>query len=150
MKPRFLPIVYVIVMAILMYVAAFATSTLKVSFDTQGPIAMIVFSLGVLIVLISGYQFKMVSTTISPLKPEESTQLVTTGVYRFSRNPMYVGFLLFLLAWAVLLGSFVAVLVLPLFILIVTKVQILPEEVVLEEKFGQDYVDYKHRVGRWI
>lgn len=150
MKPRFLPIIYVIVLAILMYVAAFATGTLNVSFYSQGLIAVIILFLGALIVLISGYQFRMVSTTVNPLKPEESTQLVTTGIYQFSRNPMYTGFFMFLLAWAVLLGSFVAFLILPIFVMLITKVQILPEEVVLQEKFGQDYIAYKNRVRRWI
>ncbi len=148
--PKLLPIVYVIVFAVLMYVAAAVAGTLDIAFATRWSMIVTILAMGILIILIGGYQFKAVSTTVNPLKPEESTQLVTSGIYRFSRNPMYVGFFLFLVAWAVLLGSLVICLLLPFFILVITKVQILPEERVLQRKFGDDYLNYKNRVRRWI
>ncbi|MCP4187497.1 MAG: isoprenylcysteine carboxylmethyltransferase family protein [Gammaproteobacteria bacterium] len=148
--PKLLPIAYVIIFAVLMYVAAVVTDTLDISLATHWPVIVAIFVAGTLIILIGGYQFKAASTTVNPLRPEESTQLVTTGIYQFSRNPMYVGFFLFLLAWAVLLGSLMVVLVLPLFILLITKVQILPEEEVLQRKFGENYINYKGRVRRWV
>ncbi len=148
--PKLLPIAYVIIFAVLMYVAAVATGTLDISPVTHWPIVVAIFAAGILIILIGGYQFKAASTTVHPLKPEESTQLVTTGIYRFSRNPMYVGFFLFLLAWTVLLGSLIVFLILPFFVLLITKVQILPEEEVLQKKFGEDYLNYKSSVRRWV
>lgn len=122
------------------------------NFDFEGQIlsTVLVFIVGVVIVIVGGYQFRKASTTVNPLQLEKSSQLVTNGIYRFSRNPMYVGFLLILLAWALFLGSAIAFLLLPVFLALITKVQILPEESMLEEIFGEEYINYKKRVRRWI
>lgn len=124
--------------------------SLKIELDSRSLISIIVFIFGVLIVLVGGYQFRKASTTVNPLLPEESSKLVTSGIYKYSRNPMYIGFFLFLLAWAILLGSLVTLLVLPIYVLLITKVQIVPEEVILEEKFQNEYRQYKSNVRRWI
>ena len=122
------------------------------NFDFEGQIlsTVLVFIAGVVIVIVGGYQFRKASTTVNPLQLEKSSQLVTNGIYRFSRNPMYVGFLLILLAWTLFLGSAIAFLLLPVFLALITKVQILPEESMLEEIFGEEYINYKKRVRRWI
>ncbi len=122
------------------------------SFKFEGQMlgVVLVFIVGVVIVVVGGYQFRKASTTVHPLKLEESSKLVTNGIYRFSRNPMYIGFLLFLLAWALFLGSVVAFLLLPVFVVLITKVQIVPEESVLSKIFGEEYINYKKRVRRWI
>ncbi|RKZ83311.1 MAG: isoprenylcysteine carboxylmethyltransferase family protein, partial [Gammaproteobacteria bacterium] len=84
------------------------------------------------------------------IHPENTKQLVTTGTYRFTRNPMYVGLLFLLIGWTILLGSLSPILMLPVFIWIITIEQIIPEEKILEQKFGQKYLDYKNAVNRWI
>ena len=84
------------------------------------------------------------------MKPENTQILVTTGMYRFSRNPMYLGLLLLLTGWSIYLGAVSAILLLPLFVLVLTKMQIQPEEIILEELFGQSYIEYKLKVHRWI
>ena len=89
-------------------------------------------------------------TTPNPMKPENSKHIVTTGLYKISRNPMYVGLLFVLLGYAIWLGSVTPFLLLPLFVLLITTQQIIPEEEMLEEKFGQEYLDYKMRVRRWL
>lgn len=133
-----------------MYIMASMIGSLKIELDSRSLISIIVFIFGVLIVLVGGYQFRKASTTVNPLLPEESSKLVTSGIYKYSRNPMYIGFFLFLLAWAILLGSLVTLLVLPIYVLLITKVQIVPEEVILEEKFQNEYRQYKSNVRRWI
>ena len=95
-------------------------------------------------------QFFRSHTTANPIHPGKASKLVTTGVYRITRNPMYVGLLFLLIGWAVLLGSFSTFLLLPIFIFLITTQQIIPEERVLEEKFGQQYLDYKNTVNRWF
>lgn len=95
-------------------------------------------------------QFVRAKTTPNPFSPSKTNELVTKGVYRFSRNPMYVGLLFWLIGWALFLGNFISFLLLPLFIWVLTVQQILPEESILEEKFGQAYLDYKKRVRRWF
>ena len=72
------------------------------------------------------------------------------GVFRFSRNPMYLGLLLLLIGWAVWLGSASPWLVPPLFVIILTFVQIIPEEQALSRNFGEQYVSYRESVARWI
>jgi protein-S-isoprenylcysteine O-methyltransferase Ste14 len=76
--------------------------------------------------------------------------LVTTGVYRFTRNPMYLGLLLTLLAWAAFLFNPVALLFVPIFVLYINRFQIKPEEQVLSSLFGAEYMAYKGRVRRWL
>jgi len=89
-------------------------------------------------------------TTINPVHPENTKILVTTGTYQYTRNPMYVGLLFVLVGWAILLGSLSPVFMLPVFIWIITVEQIIPEEEILEQKFGQKYRDYKNAVNRWL
>ena len=95
--------------------------------------------------------FKRFGTTVSPLTPEESSVLVTSGIYRFTRNPMYVGMVGILIAVAVALGDAVPLLVGPtLYVLIVTRLQIIPEELMLKDIFGDEYVAYCRQTRRWI
>ena len=84
------------------------------------------------------------------MKPGAATHLVTTGLYRYSRNPMYMGMLVMLVGWWVWLGSVTPILLLPAFIIILTKMQIEPEEQALEAHFGEQYLAYKRQVSRWF
>jgi protein-S-isoprenylcysteine O-methyltransferase Ste14 len=89
-------------------------------------------------------------TTINPMHPENAHSLVTSGMYHFSRNPMYLGLFFLLLGWSIYLGTLSPLLLLPVFIWVLTKMQIQPEEKILEGLFGESYVKYKQRVRRWI
>lgn len=100
--------------------------------------------------LFCAISFWRTKTTVNPLRPKNSTALVTSGAYRFSRNPMYVGQALIVLAWAVFLNSAWALAGPVAFALYLNRFQILPEESVLTEKFGSDYLAYKSRVRRWL
>jgi protein-S-isoprenylcysteine O-methyltransferase Ste14 len=94
--------------------------------------------------------FMRARTTVNPLRPAATSALVVSGVYRFTRNPMYVGLLLVLVAWATFLANGVAYLLAPLFVLYIGRFQIVPEERMLAEKFGADFADYRARVHRWL
>ena len=96
------------------------------------------------------YLFFKKHTTANPMTPEKTTDLVVGGLYKFTRNPMYVGLLFILTGYAIWLGSLTPFLLLPLFYLLITEMQIKPEERILEEKFGQSYRDYKKKVRRWL
>ena len=89
-------------------------------------------------------------TTPNPLKPRTTSSLVTSGVYRFTRNPMYVGLALGLLGWAVFLSSAWSLLGPLVFILYMTRFQIVPEERALSGIFGAAYSDFQARVCRWL
>ena len=95
-------------------------------------------------------QFRKAQTTPNPQALEEVSSLVTSGVYQYSRNPMYVGLVLILFSWALYLSHFLAFVLLPLFILYMTRFQIQPEERMLAQKFGKHYQAYLKKVRRWI
>jgi len=95
-------------------------------------------------------EFKRARTTINPFRPENSTALVTSGIYRFTRNPMYVGLTLVLLGWAAFLCSAWALVGPVIFVLYIGRFQIAPEERVLSAKFGAAYTEYSARVRRWL
>jgi protein-S-isoprenylcysteine O-methyltransferase Ste14 len=89
-------------------------------------------------------------TTANPMKPQNTSGIVTTGLYKISRNPMYVGLLTILTGYAVWLGSLTPFLMLPVFYALITEMQVKPEEKILEQKFGDEYLNYKNRVKRWL
>ena len=94
--------------------------------------------------------FRAAHTTLNPLRPRKAAALVTSGIYRFTRNPMYLGMLLLLLAWGVHLASLWAFAVLPVFVLYLGRFQIAPEEAAMLSLFGDDYQRYAARVRRWL
>ena len=94
--------------------------------------------------------FRRARTTYNPLRPERAKRIVSDGVYRHTRNPMYVGMALLLLGWAVGLGNAMALLGPVVFVAYITCFQILPEERALLAKFGADYADYLVQVRRWL
>jgi protein-S-isoprenylcysteine O-methyltransferase Ste14 len=94
--------------------------------------------------------FLALRTTVNPLRPGRSTALATRGVYRVTRNPMYVGMVFLLLAWAVFLSAPLPFAGPVVFALYITRFQILPEERILRAMFGEKYAAYAARVRRWL
>ena len=95
-------------------------------------------------------EFYKSSTSIDPHVPSKVSSLVTNGIYGISRNPMYVGLLLILVGYGFYLGNGLAFAMLPLFVGYMNRYQIMPEEQVMEEKFGDEYRKYKSEVRRWL
>jgi raw score 9.49 len=102
------------------------------------------------IVFFSLWQFYKSKANINPIHLEKSNVFVVDGIYRFSRNPMYLSLAGLLVAWAVYLQSAVSFLGVFLFVYLITQWQIKPEEYWLEKKFGEPYLAYKKKVRRWI
>lgn len=94
--------------------------------------------------------FRRARTTLNPTKPEQTSALVSSGVYRVTRNPMYVGLSCVLVAWAVFLSSAWALLGPVAFMLYIGRFQIEPEERALAKLFGREYADYQAKVRRWL
>ena len=116
----------------------------------MGGLSGIVLCVSVLIILSSGWRFKKAKTTVDPTTPEKTTRLVTSGIYRYSRNPMYLGLLGFLIAEVLLLGNLLGLALLPLYMMTMNKRFIEPEEKALESLFEQAFIDYKQKVRRWL
>ena len=104
--------------------------------------------LGILLNLLADGQFQTRHTTVKP--GEKSTVLMTEGVFRYSRNPMYLGMILILVGFAMLLDSRVSLLVVPGFITLIYYRFICLEEKMLKEQFGEDWLMYQQNVPRWI
>jgi protein-S-isoprenylcysteine O-methyltransferase Ste14 len=94
--------------------------------------------------------FRRARTTVNPTKPGATSALVHSGVYSLTRNPMYLGFLLILCGWAILLCNAFVFPFLPMFILYMNRFQIQPEERALTKSFSAEFPGYTARVRRWI
>jgi len=114
------------------------------------PIAVALALVGVAMALAGVVAFRTHGTTVNPLAPSASSVVVSSGVYRFSRNPMYLGFLLALAGWAVYLSNAFAALFLPAFVAYMSRFQIKPEERALLAKFGRPFAQYMAAVRRWV
>ncbi len=96
------------------------------------------------------YEFRKVKTTVNPVKPENASSVVNKGVFAYSRNPMYFGLLLLIIALGLWWQHLSVILCGALFVSYMNRYQIKPEEHVLERLFGEEYLKYKNRVRRWI
>jgi protein-S-isoprenylcysteine O-methyltransferase Ste14 len=117
------------------------------------PLRVVAVGLGLAGVVITGsalLSFRRTRTTVNPMKPSSTSSLVTSGIYRYTRNPMYLGMLFVLVGWALYLANVLAFLFLPAFVLYMNRFQIKPEERALTALFGQEFLEYESRVHRWI
>jgi protein-S-isoprenylcysteine O-methyltransferase Ste14 len=119
-------------------------------FYGQGALAVLVLAVGIAIGLAAIRVFRRNATTVNPMTPEKASQVVTTGVFGFTRNPMYLALALVLVAWTIFLGSLAAGLGVAAFVAYMTMFQIIPEERILASKFGARYDEYCRSVRRWI
>ncbi len=148
MKNKIHPPIIAIFLILLMYLSTFWI--LPFSFTGQKIFAILILIEAVLIIYYSIKKFKSFNTTINPFKVEESSYLIQSGIYNFTRNPMYLGLSSIQLGCSIYLGAWLGLFIIPMFILYITKFQIEVEERALEKKFGIEYIDYKNRVSRWI
>lgn len=142
----------IVTVAILPVMWLLANTLPRVDALSQGriPVAIGIAILGISFAGSGAMEFKRAQTTVNPRRPEGTSFLVTSGIYRLTRNPMYVGLMLVLLAWAVFLSSPVSLAGPVAFIAYITRFQILPEERILLGKFGSEYQNYKAKVRRWV
>jgi protein-S-isoprenylcysteine O-methyltransferase Ste14 len=106
--------------------------------------------IGTVIAILGVASFRRAGTTVNPLQPANASSLVVSGIYRRTRNPMYLGLLLVLLGWAALLANALAFGFAAAFIPVMNHLQIHPEERYLAARFGTAFTDYQSRVRRWI
>lgn len=144
------PVVLVLLLAAGMWGVARLTPTFDVAAWVRVGFAALLLVKGAWMALAGVRRFRQASTTVNPMTPDESSVVVDGGIYRHTRNPMYLGLLLVLIAWAVWLASPWALLGPVVFVAWMTRFQIVPEERALTERFGDSYRDYCRRVRRWV
>jgi len=149
-KPKVPPVFVVLVAAILMWGASAAFPMLSFSFAGSSLVALAFFVVGIAVAATGASTFASAGTTTDPLNPDRASSLVTHGIFRYTRNPMYLGMAKVLTAWALLLGNAASLLVIVLFVAYMTQYQIKLEELALQEAFGDEYARYKSSVRRWI
>lgn len=147
---KVIPVVQVMVCAI----AIFAIDHYITSYGYIGPyhklFASAVFVVSIVVIMFAVLSFKNSQTTVNPSTPENTSQIVDTGIYRFSRNPMYLAMALCLLGLCVFAQNLLTFLTLPIFVWYLTRYQIKPEERMLTKQFGEQYTQYCQKVRRWL
>ena len=148
MKKKIPPPILALLMIGLVYLSSLLIGS--VSFDYQASLSVLLVIVGLSCALPSFRLFARNKTTISPFTPSETSVLITEGMYRYSRNPMYLGLLLLIIAATIWFGTWFGIIISLFFILLINILQIIPEEEALLQIFGEEYLEYKKKVRRWI
>ena len=143
------PVIMGLVAVFMWWLADMFSAVHEIRFQHKG-LSVVLGFIGLVISLIAIIFFKRSSTTVDPKNLNKTTTLVSSGIYKYSRNPMYLGVLIMLLGWAFYLGNLLSLFGLALYVIYITRFQIVPEERYLKEKFGQQFLDYMSRTRRWL
>ena len=144
------PVALVIIVAALMWIASSAIPAFDFFLPAKSLLSVMLGLLGAVTCLSAVVSFRRAKTTVDPRKPHSTSSLVIAGIYKYTRNPMYLGFLLVLLGWAALLSNLAAIALLPAFLVYINRFQIVPEEHILASLFPEEYPVYQRKVRRWI
>ncbi|HMU34377.1 MAG TPA: isoprenylcysteine carboxylmethyltransferase family protein [Pyrinomonadaceae bacterium] len=144
------PLIVVIGFALMMFGSCWLLPAANFVMPAQPYFSLFVAGVGILAIVSGFLAFRRGGTTVDPMSPDKASSVVRSGIYRLTRNPMYLGMLLILTAWSLYLANFVSVFLLAGFVVFMTQFQIKPEERILRSKFGKDYEDLLSSVRRWI
>ncbi|MEO0572157.1 MAG: isoprenylcysteine carboxylmethyltransferase family protein [Bacteroidota bacterium] len=150
MKLKIPPPLVMVIFGCGMYVVDRFLPVGEFDFFGKGEMSAVFLVFGFLIIVVALFQFKKARTTTDPLQPASANQLVTGGIYQYSRNPMYLAMLLFLIAFGLRLGNAFNTLLAAGFVYYLNHFQIKHEETALTEKFGKTYLLYVKAVRRWF
>ncbi len=137
MRLKLPPAIVFLVFGAMMYVLARTLPVGDFDFFGREVVSKVVMGIAILIAVIAIFQFRTKKTTVNPQKPENASSLVTSGIYDVSRNPMYLAMLLLLVALGLQFQNAFNALLVGGYVFYMNKFQIIPEEEVLAEKFGQ-------------
>ncbi len=142
------PPILVIILTSLVY---FSSTKLELIYlPYRQIVSVIILIIGLIIIVSPVVDFIKSKTTVNPVKFKNVNRLVTTGIYRYSRNPMYLGMILIIISTTVYYLNFLSVFSPLIFYIWINKFQINREEIFLEDKFGSEYLKYKSKTRRWI
>jgi protein-S-isoprenylcysteine O-methyltransferase Ste14 len=144
------PPIVMLVMGFLAWVAARYLPALSFQFLPNRAIASALAILGLALNVYPKLVFDRAGTTINPLKPSSTTCLVTSGIYGYTRNPMYLGQSLMLLGWTMYLHNLAGLVAVPAFIIYISQFQIRPEERVLAARFPEEFAAFCKQTRRWL
>lgn len=144
------PLVTVALLGLAMWTVARALPGWRTPLPAGRIVAASLALTGLAIAIFGVASFRRAKTTVNPLQPSAASSLVIAGIYRFTRNPMYLGMLLVLLGWAVFLANAFAWVFPVVYVPLMNRLQIIPEEKALAAKFGFPFTNYQSQVRRWL
>jgi protein-S-isoprenylcysteine O-methyltransferase Ste14 len=144
------PVAVVLLVALMMWFISLVTPVIELTFFVRVLIGAAFASAGIAVALAGVASFMLANTTVNPTTPNSASSLVDSGIYRFTRNPMYLGLLSILLGWAVFLASPLALIGTVFFVIYINRFQIQPEESALLNVFGTAFLQYQAKVRRWL
>jgi protein-S-isoprenylcysteine O-methyltransferase Ste14 len=121
-----------------------------IEFEHASILSFIFLTIGLFVLISAARAFKVSKTTINPLKPEQATSLVTVGIFRLSRNPMYLGMAFILSSLTLSFNLIGGAMFVALFCMYITTYQIIPEELAMKKIFPQEFDDYAQSTRRWM
>ena len=150
MKLSIPPLVQFLIGGLLSWSFASLFDEATLSIPLGSGLGLLLIGIGTGILALSVLSFIRAKTTVNPVSPENASVLVTNGLYRYSRNPMYLAMAMVLIGYAFLVQNLAAFAGPILFMVGMTILQIKPEEQVLREKFGDEYEAYCNQTRRWL
>ena len=148
MKTKIPPPIIALICIVINYLSTYLINPIK--FPNIEIIGGLILLLGVATAVLATLLFKKDKTTVNPMNPEETTILVTNGIFSITRNPMYLGLFLSILSTILFFGSWFGIIILMFFVWYINKFQIIPEEEAMEKLFGNKFSEYRQKVRRWI
>ena len=148
MKTKIPPPIIALICIVINYLSTYLINPIK--FPNIEIIGGLILLLGVATAMLATLLFKKDKTTVNPMNPEETTTLVTTGIFSITRNPMYLGLFFVISSTILFFGSWFGIIILMFFVWYINKFQIIPEEEAMEKLFGNKYNEYRQNVRRWI
>lgn len=144
------PVLIALGVAGLMWLVTLVTPSLQAPVPYRLVVASVLFVAAAILFASAAVVVMRAGTTVNPVTPQRSRELVTTGVYGFTRNPMYLAMLLALIAFSALVSNAFAAALTAVFVMYINRFQIAPEERFLSARFGQRYEAYLRKVRRWV
>jgi protein-S-isoprenylcysteine O-methyltransferase Ste14 len=148
MKTKIPPPIIALICIVINYLSTYLINPIK--FPNIEIIGGVILFLGITTAVLAILLFKKEKTTVNPMNPEETTSLVTTGIFSITRNPMYLGLFFVISSTILFFGSWFGIIILMFFVWYITKFQIIPEEEAIEKLFSNKYDEYRQNVRRWI
>ncbi|HSN52513.1 MAG TPA: isoprenylcysteine carboxylmethyltransferase family protein [Woeseiaceae bacterium] len=144
------PVAQFLAFVVVMWLLEKYLPALSFEIPARRTLVVLFFCLGGIVAVPAVAAFRSSGTTVDPRDPGKASRLVVRGIYRYSRNPMYLGLLFLLIAWSLYLSNLLGFAGLPLFVLAMNRLQIGPEEAAMEAQFGDEYRSYRESVRRWL
>ena len=142
------PPILVLILTSLVYFSSTKLESIYLPYRQK--VSVLILIIGIVVIISPVFDFIKSKTTVNPIKFQNVNRLVTTGIYRYSRNPMYLGMILIIISTTVYYLNFLSVFSPLIFYIWINKFQISREEIFLEGKFGNEYLKYKSKTRRWI